>query len=36
MLSGFAKSQNEKTVAGNIASHVGGVVAVKNEIAVRP
>jgi len=36
MLAGFAKSQNEKTVAGNIASHVGGVVAVKNEIAVRP
>ena len=36
MLAGFAKSQNEKNVAGDIASHVGGVVAVKNQIVVRP
>jgi osmotically-inducible protein OsmY len=36
MLSGFAKSQNEKTVAGNIATKTAGVKSVKNEIAVRP
>jgi len=36
MLGGFAKSQNEKNVAADIASHVGGVVAVKNQIVVRP
>jgi osmotically-inducible protein OsmY len=36
MLSGFAKSYNEKMTAGSIAAKVGGVVAVKNEIAVRP
>jgi osmotically-inducible protein OsmY len=36
MLSGFAKSQKEKTTAENIAIKVGGVKGVKNEIAVRP
>ena len=36
MLSGFAKSYKEKITAENIATKVGGVVAVKNEIAVRP
>lgn len=36
MLSGFAKSAVEKTTAGNIAKKVGGVKAVKNEIAIRP
>jgi hyperosmotically inducible protein len=36
MLSGFAKSLKEKTIAANIAVKVNGVKAVKNEIAVRP
>jgi hyperosmotically inducible protein len=36
MLSGFAKSALERTTAGNIARNVGGVTAVKNEIAIRP
>ena len=36
MLSGFAKSLKEKTIAENIAIKVNGVKAVKNEIAVRP
>jgi hyperosmotically inducible periplasmic protein len=36
MLSGFAKSQNEKDSAAAIARDVKGVKSVKNEIAVRP
>lgn len=36
MLSGFAKSATERTMAGDIARGVNGVKAVKNEIAVRP
>lgn len=36
MLSGFAKSLNEKTTAENLTRKVEGVKAVKNEIAVRP
>jgi osmotically-inducible protein OsmY len=36
MLSGFAKSGTEKTMAENIAWKVNGVKGVKNEIAVRP
>jgi len=36
MLSGFAKSENERDTAANIARHVNGVKSVKNEIAVRP
>jgi osmotically-inducible protein OsmY len=36
MLSGFAKSANEKSTAEALAWKVGGVKAVKNEIAVRP
>lgn len=36
MLSGFAKSANEKLAAGNLASRVNGVKSIKNEIAVRP
>ena len=36
MLSGFAKSSNEKMTAENIARGVNGVKMVKNEIAVRP
>lgn len=36
MLSGFAKSQNERSAAETIARAVSGVKAVKNEIAVRP
>ncbi len=35
MLSGFAKSQTEKTTAETIARNVKGVKSVKNEIAVR-
>lgn len=35
MLSGFAKSASEKTVAESLAWKVEGVKAVKNEIAVR-
>lgn len=36
MLSGFAKSGNEKMTAENIARGVNGVKSVRNEIAVRP
>ena len=36
MLSGFAKSANEKNSAETIARGVSGVKSVKNEIAVRP
>lgn len=36
MLSGFAKSATEKSTAESIARGVNGVVAVKNEITVRP
>jgi hyperosmotically inducible periplasmic protein len=36
MLSGFAKSGNEKAAAEAIARKVGGVKSVRNEIIVRP
>ena len=36
MLSGFAKSANEKVTAETIARKVNGVRSVKNEIAIRP
>jgi hyperosmotically inducible periplasmic protein len=36
MLSGFAKSAEEKTVAEQIAKDTKGVKSVKNEIAIRP
>ena len=36
MLSGFAKSGDEKTVAESLSWKVDGVRSVKNEIAVRP
>jgi len=36
MLSGFAKSYNEKVTAGDIARGVNGVKLVKNELAIRP
>jgi hyperosmotically inducible periplasmic protein len=36
MLSGFAKSSAEKSVAESLAWKVDGVKSVKNEIAVRP
>lgn len=36
MLTGFAKSATEKSVAGTIARDVNGVKQVKNEIAIRP
>jgi osmotically-inducible protein OsmY len=36
MLSGFAKSGTEKTMAENLTWKVEGVKSVKNEIAVRP
>ena len=36
MLSGFAKSSEEKTVAESVTWKVNGVKQVKNEIAVRP
>jgi hyperosmotically inducible periplasmic protein len=36
MLSGFAKSANEKATAESIARKVNGVKSVKNEIAVQP
>ena len=36
MLSGFAKNAAEKNSAEVIARRVGGVKAVKNEIAIRP
>jgi osmotically-inducible protein OsmY len=36
MLSGFAKSNNERATAESLAWKVQGVKSVKNEIAVRP
>jgi osmotically-inducible protein OsmY len=36
LLSGFAKTANERAVAENIASKVSGVKAVRNSIVVRP
>jgi hyperosmotically inducible periplasmic protein len=36
MLSGFAKSTSEKSVAESLTWKVNGVKAVKNEIAIRP
>jgi len=36
MLSGFAKSNNERATAESIARNVNGVKSVKNEIAIRP
>ncbi len=36
MLSGFAKSASEKSIAEGIARGVKGVVGVKNQISVRP
>lgn len=36
LLSGFAKNSTERTTAESIARGVKGVVAVKNEIIVRP
>jgi len=36
MLSGFAKNYNERSMAETIARNVKGVVAVRNEISVRP
>ena len=36
LLSGFAKNGTEKVMAESIARGVKGVVAVRNEIAVRP
>jgi hyperosmotically inducible periplasmic protein len=36
MLSGFAKSANEKSSAESIARGVSGVTSVKKEISVRP
>lgn len=36
MLSGFAKSANEKSTAETLARKVDGVKSVKNEITVRP
>jgi hyperosmotically inducible protein len=36
MLSGFAKSQNERSAAERIARGVNGVKSVRNEVAVRP
>jgi hyperosmotically inducible protein len=36
MLSGFAKSRDEKAVAEGLVWKVAGVKSVKNEIAVRP
>ena len=36
MLSGFAKSANEKTMAEELARGVSGVKMVKNELAVSP
>ena len=35
-LSGFAKSQNEKDVAGRIAANTKGVREVRNNLVVRP
>ena len=36
MLSGFAKSEKERSTAESITRNVNGVKSVKNEIAVRP
>lgn len=36
LLSGFAKSSNERATAESIARNVNGVKLVKNEISVRP
>jgi osmotically-inducible protein OsmY len=36
LLSGFAKSANEKATAESIARNVNGVKSVKNEILIRP
>ncbi|MEO8805619.1 MAG: BON domain-containing protein [Burkholderiaceae bacterium] len=36
MLSGFAKNQNERTTAEEIAMKTNGVKSVKNSIVVRP
>jgi hyperosmotically inducible protein len=36
MLSGFAKSDTEKSTAESVARKVNGVKSVKNQIAVRP
>ena len=36
MLTGFAKNGNERMTAERIASNVGGVKSVRNEILVRP
>ena len=36
LLSGFAKSPNEKAMAETLAWKVGGVKSVRNEITVRP
>jgi hyperosmotically inducible protein len=36
MLSGFAKSETEKSTAESLARKVNGVRSVKNQIAVRP
>ena len=36
MLSGFAKNQNERNTAEDIAMKVNGVKSVKNSIVVRP
>ncbi len=36
LLSGFAKSSEEKSKAGEIAMKVKGVTSVKNQVAVRP
>ncbi len=36
MLSGFAKSETEKSTAESLARKVDGVRSVKNQIAVRP
>ena len=35
-LSGFAKTQNEKDMAGRIAANTKGVREVRNNVAVRP
>jgi hyperosmotically inducible protein len=36
LLSGFVKTQAEKDAAGKVAKSTGGVVSVRNEIAVHP
>ncbi|MFT7721428.1 MAG: BON domain-containing protein [Roseateles sp.] len=35
-LSGFAKSNEEKAMAGKLARETSGVVAVRNDISIRP